>query len=103
MAKSAVKKVQTDADVKKKAVKLVVVHLKKKLDTDYVGIEAAHEWIEAMEALFEQEEFDLKEYHRMRKELNDVIERTPEEEMRFKLRDSWYSMGKALDKKVKRM
>jgi hypothetical protein len=37
----------------------------------------------------------------MRKQLNDLIERTLDEEIRFKLRDSWYSFGKALDKKVK--
>lgn len=102
MPKGAVKKEQTDADVKRKAVKLVVAHLKKKIPTDYLGSEAVHEWIDLMEELFNQEAFDLKEYHRMRKELNDVIERTLDEETRFKLRDSWYSMGKALDKKVKR-
>jgi hypothetical protein len=39
----------------------------------------------------------------MRRALNDIIERTLEEEMRFKLRDSWYSMGKALDKKARIM
>ena len=38
----------------------------------------------------------------MRRKLNDVIERTLDEEMRFKIRDSWYSMGRALDKKAKR-
>jgi len=29
---------------------------------------------------------------RMRRELNDIIERIMDEEMRFKLRDSWYSL-----------
>ncbi len=47
-------------------------------------------------------EFNMSEYIEMRKELNDIIERTLDEELRFKLRDSWYSMGKALDKKAKR-
>ena len=95
------KKMLTDNDVKKKAVKLVISHLKKKLDREYAGSEHIHEWIASMEELMLKEEFVLKEYLTMRKELNDVIERTLDEEMRFKLRDSWYSLGKALDKKVK--
>jgi len=52
-----------------------------------------------MEKLLEKEEFELAEYMRMRRELNDIIERIMDEEMRFKLRDSWYSFGRALDKK----
>jgi hypothetical protein len=43
----------------------------------------------------------MKEYIEMRKSFTDVIESSPDEEIRFKLRDSWFSMGKALDKKVK--
>ena len=54
-----------------------------------------------MDALLIKEEFDIVEYFEMRRRLNDVIERTIDEEMRFKIRDSWYSLGKALDKKVK--
>ncbi|TYQ16288.1 UNVERIFIED_CONTAM: hypothetical protein Cloal_2813 [Acetivibrio alkalicellulosi] len=96
------KKVQTDADVKKKAVKLVISHLKKKVSKDYVGSDHIQEWIEQMEGILKKSEFDFVEYVQMRKNLNDVIERTLDEEMRFKLRDSWYSFGRALDKKVKK-
>ncbi len=96
------KKVQTDIDVKRKAVKLVIYHLKKKVSKGYVGSEHIQEWIEEMEKLLEKPEFDLVEFVQMRRKLNDIIERTLDEEMRFKLRDSWYSFGRALDKKVKR-
>jgi len=102
MAKTTVRKEQTDADVKKKAVKLVITHLKKKIPEDYSGGAHIFEWIAEMDKLLEKEEFDMVEYLNMRKSLNDVIERTLDEEIRFKLRDSWYSFGKALDKKVKR-
>ncbi len=100
MAKSKAKKVLTDADVKKKAVKLVLMHLKRKVTREYLGIENLREWIANMEELLKKEEFNLAEYIEMRRELNDIIERTLDEEIRFKLRDSWYSMGRALDKKV---
>jgi hypothetical protein len=96
------KKVQTDTDVKRKAVKLVIYHLKKKVSKGYVGSEHIQEWIEEIEKLMEKPEFDLVEFVQMRRKLNDIIERTLDEEMRFKLRDSWYSFGRALDKKVKR-
>ncbi len=99
---NAVKKVQTDNDVKRKAVKLVVAHLKKKLpENDFLGREHITQWIDGMEKLLLKEEFIFVEYIEMRRNLNDVIERTLDEELRFKLRDSWYSLGKALDKKVK--
>lgn len=101
MAKDVVKKVITDIDVKRKAVKLVIVHLKKKIALEFIGKEHANEWITDMEKLLEKQDFAIREYIEMRKNLNDVIERTPDEEIRFKLRDSWYSLGKALDKKVK--
>jgi len=102
MAKKAGKKVITDADVKRKAVKLVITHLKRKLSKDFIGSEHIKNWITDMDELLNKPEFNLLEYIDMRKRLNDVIERTLDEEMRFKLRDSWYSLGKALDKKVKR-
>ena len=35
-------------------------------------------------------------------QLNDIIERTVDEDLRFKFRDSWFSLGKALDKKVRK-
>lgn len=96
------KKVLTDNDVKKKAVKLVISHLKKKVAVEYMGQELIQEWIVEMDKLLEQEEFNMVDYIEMRRNLNDVIERTMDEEMRFKLRDSWYSFGRALDKKAKR-
>jgi len=96
------KKVQTDFDVKRKAVKLVVAHLRKKLpETEFIGLENITSWISDIEKLLEKQEFNMIEYIEMRHNLNDVIERTIDEELRFKLRDSWYSLGKALDKKVK--
>ncbi|NLC69116.1 MAG: hypothetical protein GX754_10155 [Clostridiaceae bacterium] len=101
MSKGKAKKVLTDADVKKKAVKLVITHLKKKVEKDYLGKEHVENWLAEMDALLIKEEFDIVEYFEMRRRLNDVIERTIDEEMRFKIRDSWYSLGKALDKKVK--
>jgi hypothetical protein len=97
------KKVLTDYDVKKKAVKLVVTYLKKKVSRDYLGSEHINDWILNMEKLFDKPDFVLSEYLEMKKQLNDVIERTLDEEMRFKIRDSWYSFGKALDKKTKFM
>ncbi|MDQ2087818.1 hypothetical protein RBH29_15410 [Herbivorax sp. ANBcel31] len=96
------RKVQTDADAKRKAVKLVISHLKKKVSKDFMGSEHIHKWIEEMEELLKKPEFEFIEYVQMRKDLNDVIERTLDEEMRFKLRDSWYSLGRALDKKAKK-
>lgn len=101
MAKGTIKKVQTDVDVKRKAVKLVIAHLKKKVAGEFIGSDHINDWIADMEKLLEKPEFTMIEYIEMRRNLNDVIERTVDEEMRFKLRDSWYSLGKALDKKVK--
>lgn len=102
MAKGAPKKVQTDADVKKKAVKLVIAHMKKKLPENTTGLDLVLNWIADMEEILNKDEFEMLEYIEMRRNLNDVIERTLDEELRFKLRDSWYSFGKALDRKVKR-
>jgi len=102
MPKGTAKKVQTDTDVKRKAVKLVVAHMKKKIASfNFIGSEHVLEWIDEMEKLLEKPEFTVLEYIQMRRSLNDVIERTMDEPVRFKLRDSWYSLGKALDKKVK--
>lgn len=102
MAKETAKKVQTDIDVKRKAVKLVIAHLKKKLPEEkFIGSDHITDWIADIEKLLEKQEFNMIEFIEMRHNLNDVIERTVDEEIRFKLRDSWYSLGKALDKKVK--
>jgi hypothetical protein len=102
MGKGTVRKAQTDTDVKRKAVKLVIAHLKKKIAKEFLGSEHINDWVAEMEKLLEKPEFNIVEYIEMRKNLNDVIERTLDEEMRFKLRDSWYSLGRALDKKAKR-
>lgn len=101
MSQKRVKKIQTDIDVKRKAIKQVVLHIKKKISSDYIGVENMKEWISLIEELLAKEEFNIKDYIQARKSLNDIIERTLDEEMRFKLRDSWYSLGKALEKKAK--
>ena len=102
MARGTVKKEITDADVKRKAVKLVVSHLVKKLPEDnFIGSENILNWIARFEELLEKPEFVISEYYEMRRELNDIIERTVDEDLRFRFRDSWFSLGKALDKKVK--
>ncbi len=96
------KKVITDFDVKRKAVKLVISHLKKKLSSISNNNRSNIDlWIAQVEKLLSQDEFVLRDYVEIRKDLNDIIERTMDEETRFKLRDSWYSFGKALEKKVK--
>ncbi len=87
--------------VKKKAVKLVVAHLRKKITGDYMGKQYRISWLDEMEELLQKEEFDVKEYYAMRKRLNSVVESTFDHDMRAKIRNSWQSMGKALDKKVK--
>ena len=89
-----------DNEVKKKAIKLVIAHLKRKVSKEYMGIEYLAAWLEEMDELLKAEEFDIREYHRMRRQLNSVIESTLDEEMRTKLRNSWYSFGKALEKKA---
>jgi len=103
VAKEAVKKEITDADVKRKAVKLVVSHLVKKLpEENFIGSDNIVNWIARFEELLDKPEFVIGEYFEMRRELNDIIERTVDEDLRFRFRDSWYSLGKALDKKVKK-
>lgn len=101
MRKEQGKKMQTDTDVKRKAIKQVVAHIKKKITADYVGSEHLKEWLTQIEQILAKDEFNIKDYIQARKNLNDIIERTLDEEMRFKLRDSWYSLGKALEKKAK--
>ena len=102
MARGTIKKEITDADVKRKAVKLVVSHLVKKLpEENFLGSDNIVNWIARFEELLEKPEFIIGEYYEMRRELNDIIERTMEEDLRYKFRDSWFSLGKALDKKAK--
>jgi len=93
----------TDIDVKKKAVKLVVAHIRKKIDREFEGQEYVLAWLEEIDELLLKDEFNKAEYMEMRKNFNDAIERTLDIEMRSKFRDSWYSLGKALDKKVKKV
>lgn len=101
MSQKQGKKMQTDSDIKRKAIKQVVYHIKKKASLEYVGIEHLKEWINHIEEIISNEEFVIKDYIEARRSLNDIIERTLDEEMRFKLRDSWLSFGKALEKKAK--
>ena len=91
----------TDNDIKKKAVKLVVAHIKKKLPENFEGDENLEEWLEEMKDLLDKEEFVINEYYEMRSKLNQVVDCGLNDELRYKLRDSWYSFGKALEKKKK--
>ncbi len=93
---------ELDAQLQKKSVKLVVMHLKKKLTPDMSGTGPLLDWIDDMEELLEQEGFDKPEYFDMRKKLYDAIEWVPDTEARQRLRNSWYSYGKALNKKAPR-
>ena len=96
------KKEMTDADLQKKSVKLVVMHLKKKVDPDATGIDHVLTWLGEMEELLEQDGFDRVVYMNMRKQLYEAIEWVFDVDLRHKLRNSWYSYGKAMDKKVPR-
>ena len=96
------KKETTDADLQKKSVKLVVMHLKKKVDPDAAGIDRVLVWLGEMEELLEKDGFDRVVYMNMRKELYEAIEWVFDVDLRHKLRNSWYSYGKAMDKKVPR-
>lgn len=96
-----IKKPTDDFEVKRKAVKLVVAHLRKKITKEYMGMQYLISWLDEMDELLMREEFDIKEYYAMRRQLNSVVESTLDEEMRGKIRNSWHSFGKALDKKAK--
>lgn len=96
------KKEMTDADLQKKSVKLVVMHLKKKVDPDAAGIDRVLAWLGEMEELLAKDDFDRVVYMNMRKELYEAIEWVFDVDLRHKLRNSWYSYGKAMDKKVPR-
>lgn len=95
-------KILTDAQLQKKSVKLVVMHLHKKVDPEAPGIGNVCAWLTEMDALLEKESFVRAEYLEMRKKLHEAIEWVPDVEMRQKLRNSWYSFGKAMDKKAPR-
>lgn len=100
--KAKKKKVYTDADIQKKSVKLVVVHLRKKVDPSASGIDRVISWLDEMEALLEQDGFDRGVYLNMRQRLYEAIEWVFDVDLRHKLRNSWYSYGKAMDKKAPR-
>lgn len=91
-----------DAALQKKSVKLVVMHLGKKIDPDMPSIGYVYSWLEEMEKLLAKEDFVKSEYIEMRKRLYDAIEWIPDVEIRHSLRNSWYSFGKALEKKAPR-
>lgn len=96
------KKNQTDIDVKRKAIKLVVSHIEKKIEGLNEEAHILDKWILNMKDLLSKDEFDLHEYYDMRHKLNDAIDCVYDIDVRYKLRDSWNSLGKALDKKVKK-
>ncbi len=100
--KKATKKIMTDADLQKKSVKLVVLHLRKKVDPNTPGIEQVCRWLDEMDFLLAKDTYVRSEYLEMRKKLNDAIEWVFDTETRQRLRNSWYSFGKAMDKKVPR-
>lgn len=92
----------TDSELQKKSVKLVVLHMRRKIEDDIIGINHVLDWLNEMNQLLSKEDFVRAEYMEMRRKLNEAIERVMDVEMRSKLRNSWYSYGKALEKKVPR-
>lgn len=91
-----------DISTKRKAVKLVITHLKKKLNSfENINRAPMDMWISKVEALLAKDEFILSDFIEVKKDLNDIIERTYDPDLRFKLRDSWFGFGKALEKKAK--
>ena len=59
-------------------------------------------FMEVLEELLEKDGFDRVVYMNMRKQLYEAIEWVFDVDLRHKLRNSWYSYGKAMDKKVPR-
>ena len=63
--------------MKRKAVKLVIAHLKRKLpENEFSGKQQIMDWINGVEELLASEEFVMIDYLQMRRNLNDIIERT---------------------------
>ena len=91
-----------DAALQKKSIKLVVMHLEKKISAETPGIGNVLAWLDEMNLLLEQDDYVKADYIKMRKKLYDAIEWVPDTETRQRLRNSWYSFGKALEKKVPR-
>jgi endonuclease III-like uncharacterized protein len=95
------KKIYTDEYYKRKAIKLVVAHLRRKLDdADHKETEVFDEWLLDMDAILEKDEFIISEYSDMRRTLNNLIDRIYDVDLRYRVRDSWNSFGKGLDKKA---
>lgn len=91
-----------DISTKRRAVKLVITHLKRKLDSfENINRDPVDMWISKVSDLLSKDEFILSNFLKVRKDLNDIIERTCNPDLRFKLRDSWFALGKALEKKAK--
>lgn len=96
------RKMNVDVVAKRKAIKLVVSHLKKKLDSfKNVNRDPLDMWISKVETLLAKDEFVIGDFIEVRKDFNDIIERTYDVDLKFKLRDSWIGFGKALEKKAK--
>lgn len=95
------KKIYPDEYYKKKAIKLVVAHLRRKLeDMEHKEAGTFESWLTNMDSLLEKDEFVMAEYVEQRKELNNLIDRLYDVDLRYKVRDSWNSFGKSLDKKA---
>ena len=95
------KKIYPDEYYKKKAIKLVVAHLRRKLiDAEHRDADFFEPWLTKMDILLEKDDFILAEYVDMRRELNNLIDSIYDIELRYKVRDSWSSYGKSLDKKA---
>jgi hypothetical protein len=62
MGQKQVKKIQTDIDVKRKAIKQVVLHIKKKITADYVGVEHMKDWLCQVDDLLLKDDFNIKDY-----------------------------------------
>ncbi len=95
------KKIYPDEYYKKKAVKLVVSHLKRKLDdAENKETEIFDNWLFEMDELLQKEDFVMVDYVEMRRQLNNLIDRIYNVDLRYRVRDSWNSFGKSLDKKA---
>ena len=101
MVREMAKKIYPDEYYKKKAVKLVVAHLRRKLeDAEHSDAETFDDWLLDMDALLEKDDFVLAEYVEMRRKLNNLIDTIYDVRLRYKVRDSWNSFGRSLDKKA---
>ena len=91
-----------DAVLQKKSVKSVVMHLEKKVSPDIPGSANLFNWIAEMNRLLDEDGYDKTKYLEMRKKLNEAIGWITDVYVRNRLRNSWMSFGKAMEKKVSR-